>query len=342
MGENFLSEEYTMNHQLATIKKPVVAMIDGVTMGGGVGISVHAPFRVSTERTLLAMPETQIGFVPDIGSTFVLARLDGELGPYLGLTGQRLKGIDALYSGFATHHVRSANLQALENELVQLGTGDYDLINKTIEKYTEPDLDSAGNLAYSYSLAPYLNSINRCFKFDTVEQIIEALQQETEQQEWASKTLELLHMMSPTSLKLSLEMIRRAKHMSIKQCLNMETQIVCRTIQSHDFFEGVSELLITKTKNPKWDPPTIEEVSASFIQSIFDSLDSSFTLKYCNNTDYFESPYKVYELPSAKEITDAIASYTDGITDKAKLIKDISSKYNSRNGVREKVLSFIS
>ncbi|KAJ1932018.1 3-hydroxyisobutyryl-CoA hydrolase, partial [Kickxella alabastrina] len=129
----FFQDEYQTNHLIATYEKPLVALLNGYTMGGGVGLSMHAPFRVATESTVFAMPETKIGFFPDVGATFFLPRMDGQTGTYLGLTGQRLKGRDLLYAGIATHYVPSERLPMLEKRLQEIGTRDHAVINQAIE-----------------------------------------------------------------------------------------------------------------------------------------------------------------------------------------------------------------
>lgn len=171
-----------------------MALIDGITMGGGVGLSVHAPFRVATEKTKLAMPETSIGLFPDVGASFFLSRLDGELGTYLGLTGHLLEGREAMYAGFATHYVPSERLPALEDRLNELDSSEHDVVNQAIEEFcAEPDYKPS-------SLDPYRPVIDRCFAHNSVKDIIAALHEETEEKEWAQDTIKVLESSSPTSL----------------------------------------------------------------------------------------------------------------------------------------------
>jgi len=170
----FFKEEYALNYQIATLKTPLVVLIDGITMGGGVGLSVHAPFRVATEKTVFAMPETAIGLFPDVGGSFFLPRLDGELGTYLGLTGQTLKGQDVMRAGIATHYMPSERLSALEDRLSELDNMDHEVVNQALEEF------SAESNLEPFILDPYKNIIDRCFKYDTIKEIIDALEKEEE------------------------------------------------------------------------------------------------------------------------------------------------------------------
>lgn len=179
-GEAFFRAEYTLNHLIGTYTIPYVAFIDGITMGGGVGISVHGKYRVATEKTMFAMPETAIGLFPDVGGSHFLPRLQGKLGVYLGLTGVRLKGLDVLKSGIATHYCDSSKLSSLENDLV--GSSGFADVEATLAKYSIKD-DS------EFVFAKNLQQINHCFGATTVEEIIANL--ENDGSEWARKTIEV-------------------------------------------------------------------------------------------------------------------------------------------------------
>ncbi|KAK9717293.1 3-hydroxyisobutyryl-CoA hydrolase [Basidiobolus ranarum] len=222
----FFEEEYRLNYTLSTLKTPFVALINGITMGGGVGLSVHAPFRIATENTLFAMPETKIGFFPDVGGSFFLPRLDGETGTYLALTGDRLKGEDTLYAGIATHYVPAARLEALEERLCELDTSDSEVINLAIEDFvSEPT-------GQEYSLAKHRNTIDTCFRHDTIEEIFESL--EKDDSEFSKKTLATLKEMSPTSLKVTLRALRSARKMNIANCFKMEYHLVQSFLVNYD------------------------------------------------------------------------------------------------------------
>lgn len=179
-GEEFFRCEYTLNHLIGTYTIPYIAFIDGITMGGGVGISVHGKYRVATEKTMFAMPETAIGLFPDVGGSHFLPRLEGKLGYYLGLTGVRLKGKDVLKSGIATHYCESSALPSLENELVE--SSGYADVEATLAKYSIKD-DS------EFVLSKNLKQINHCFDASTAEEIIAKL--ENDGSEWALKTKEV-------------------------------------------------------------------------------------------------------------------------------------------------------
>ncbi|PVU85446.1 hypothetical protein BB560_007015 [Smittium megazygosporum] len=333
----FFRDEYTLNHALATVKKPVVAIMSGVTMGGGVGISVHAPFRVASENTLLAMPETLIGFFTDVGASFYLPRLDGEIGTYLGLTGYRLKGKDAFYAGFATHYVPLERIPLLEARLNELPTKSHDSVNAAIEEFVE---ESDGT--FDFSLAPYMNAINRCFKYDTVEEIMDALNKETEHPEWAKTTIDTLNTMSPTSLKVTLELLRRGKKMQIQECFQMESYLAAQIILGPDFYEGISELLIKKTKNPKWNPSAITDIPLQqVIERFFDLKDPEATIQFSNEQNYFEYPFRKYGLPTANDIRDFISgsdlSSSEVVFTADEIVGIFENKYNFKVGVKEKI-----
>lgn len=194
----FFELEYQLNHYIGILKKPFISIMNGITMGGGVGISVHAPFRIATEKTLFAMPETGIGLFPDVGGSFFLPRLDGELGTYLGLTGARIKGEEVFMAGIATHYIPSARLPTLLTRLTELETEELDVINNILEEFVaDSDLEQWKTWSLGGEIG---NAIDRCFKYDTLEEIVEAL--EKEGSEWANKTLDTLKEMSPTSLKV--------------------------------------------------------------------------------------------------------------------------------------------
>lgn len=179
-SKNFFREEYTTNALIGNYKIPYIALIDGITMGGGVGLSVHGKYRVATERTLFAMPETAIGLFPDVGGSYFLPRLEGKLGLYLGLTGQRLKGEDVLKAGIATHFCESSKLSDLESAL--LNCPDADEVPDILSKFNMPS-------SKPFVLSSHLEQINKCFAGESVEDIIENLKKDGS--EWASKTLQV-------------------------------------------------------------------------------------------------------------------------------------------------------
>src|SRR5271168_1693613 len=189
--EAFFHEEYDLNLLISTYPKPYVALIDGICMGGGIGVSVHGPYRVASEHAMFAMPETAIGFFPDIGGTFFLPRLPGQLGIYLGLTGLRTTGADAVHAGFATHFTSRANLPALSASLADIGVA-------ALARFAEP--------LPPFTLAPILTAIDRCCAADTIPEIAARLT--AEPGDWAAPALKAMHAVSPTALAFTLEAFR--------------------------------------------------------------------------------------------------------------------------------------
>jgi enoyl-CoA hydratase len=239
--ERFFAEEYQLNQLIAGYPKPYVALIDGFCMGGGVGISVHGAFRVTTEAGVFAMPETAIALFPDVGGSYVLPRLPGALGMYLGLTGARLTGADAVHAGLATHFVRRVALPSLRVDLARDGVA-------VIAAYADA--------LPPFSLAPHRAAIDRCFGQDSVPGIIAALQDEGT--EWARETLAMLARMSPASLIWSHRIIRDGAGRTLPQCLAAELALTREVTRHPDFAEGVRAMVIDKDRAPKWaDAPLV-------------------------------------------------------------------------------------
>jgi enoyl-CoA hydratase len=251
-AEEFFREEYELNLAIATYPKPYAALIDGICMGGGIGVSVHAPYRVATEHAAFAMPETAIGFFPDIGATFFLPRLPGQLGTYLGLTGVRMQGADAVHAGLATHHVRREELPSLSHALAEDGAS---------------ALGYHGTALPAFSLAPHRVAIDRCFGADSVAEIVQRL--EAVGDEWAAKTLAALRAVSPSALCWTLEALRRGADMTLPQCQAAELALTRTTMRHPDFAEGVRAMVVDKDRTPHWQPPRIEEVQPAVIAAMF-------------------------------------------------------------------------
>ncbi|KAK3908646.1 3-hydroxyisobutyryl-CoA hydrolase, mitochondrial [Frankliniella fusca] len=265
-GKTLFRTEYLTNNIIATYKIPYVALIDGVVMGGGLGMSIHGRYRVATEKTLSAMPETAIGLFPDVGASYFLTRLKGKLGIYLALTGYRLKGPDNLFVGFATHYCPSAELPKLEKDLLAS-----DNVEEVLKQYTKvPD-------GSKYSLEPYLEKIDDIFSAPTMEMIVERL--EKDGSEWANNTLATLRKFSPLSLKVTLKELQLGSQLTLQECFKMEYRLAWRSTEGHDFKEGVRALLVDKDQNPKWNPPTLEKVSQKMVDDFFAPLESDQELK---------------------------------------------------------------
>ena len=253
--EAFFSEEYAMNRGIARFGKPWVSFIDGVCMGGGIGVSVHNGPRVATENALLAMPETAIALFPDVGTSHVLPRLPDGIGAWLALTGARLKGADAVHAGLATHFVPRARLPELRAALVEGGDA------SAVERFAE-GLPPA-------SFEAHRDAIRRCFAAGTVPGVLRAL--EAEGTDWAAEQAAILRRMSPTSLSVSLELLRRGATATLDECLEMELALTRVVVNRHpDFREGVRAALVDKDNAPSWSPPRIEDVDPAAIRAMFD------------------------------------------------------------------------
>ena len=251
--EAFFAEEYAVNRGIAHFGKPWVSLIDGVCMGGGIGVSVHGRPIVVTESALLAMPETAIALFPDVGTSYVLPRLPGAIGTWLALTGARLRGGEAMHAGLATHYVPKARLPELRAALLD---GDADVVERFAEAPPEP------------SFAPHRAAIDRCFGLDSMPAILAAL--EAEGNDWAREQIAILRRMSPTSLCVSLELIRRGADASLDECLEMELALTRSVVNRHpDFREGVRSVLVDKDGRPNWTPATIEAVDPAAIRALF-------------------------------------------------------------------------
>ncbi len=263
----FFFHEYRLNHLIANYPKPYVAILDGVTMGGGVGISVHGPFRIGTERTLFAMPETGIGLFPDVGGGWFLPRLAGEIGMWLALTGTRLKAADCVAAGILTHYVPSELLNAAKAQIAGAMSTHTPL--SALKSGLAALEEEAGRPQH---LTPEtIAIINRCFNRDSVEAIFDALS--AEGSAWAQEQLNLLRGKSPQTLKVAFRQLRHgraakdfAAHMA------MEYRIGARVVRRHDFLEGVRAVIIDKDQAPKWQPATLAEVDDALLETIFAPL----------------------------------------------------------------------
>ena len=255
----FFAEEYRLNARLFGYTKPVVAIMDGVVMGGGVGISAPATYRVATERTVFAMPETGIGLFPDVGGGWFLPRLAGETGMWLALTGARLRAADCLLLGLATDYVASDRIEALKARLlVDAGALDTGLTEVEAEAGEPP-------------LARHREAIDRLFSGDSVEAIFEAL--EADGGEWADAQLAVLKTKSPQAMKVAFRQLRQGRDMpSFQAEMAVEYRIASRVCRTPDFREGVRAVIVDKDNAPRWDPPTLGGVTEQALDAIFAPL----------------------------------------------------------------------
>jgi len=339
-SSDFFALEYRLDHLIATYTKPYIAVMDGITMGGGVGLSVHAPFRIATERTVFAMPETTIGFFPDVGGSFFLSRLDGETGTYLGLTSERLTGVQTFYAGIATHYLHSSVLGNLTARLSELVFNDFaslrerlEIVNKTMAEFSTglPSVDEERIL-----LAGELRrSIDRCFRYNTIEDIIEALKQETENKEWAEKTLKTISSRSPTALKVTLRQLRLGRKWTISEAFQREHHIATHFMRHPDFTEGVKARLLSKSPTqPNWQPDTFEAVTNKEVDSFLTIPEGQTRLPLLSSVDYPAYPHAHYSLPSEAEIEKFVR---DNSISRKQTVNEFFRKWGQKEGVREKV-----
>ena len=258
----FYRDEYRCNARVHRFPKPYIALLDGIVMGGGVGVSIHGSHRIVTENVLFAMPETGIGLFPDVGGAYFLPRLPGQLGMYLGLTGARLKAADAVFAGIGDAFVPRERLAALFEALAAADLPDRAAVDRVIAGFAAP--------AGSAPLASHREAIDRCFAADSVEDVLTAL--EREGTEWAQATAATIRAKSPTSLKIAFRQIREGAKRDFDDCMRMEWRIVNRVIRGHDFYEGTRAVVVDKDQKPKWRPPGLAELTAADIDAYFAPL----------------------------------------------------------------------
>ncbi len=261
LGKILWREEYVLNARIARFPKPYVAFMDGIVMGGGVGLSAHGRHRVVTERTKLAMPEVGLGFFPDVGGTWLLSRSPGEIGTYFGLTGQTMNGPDAVYARFADAVVPSSKLAALREALVNLRAG----VSSTDVKAA---IDHFATGETSGPVAAMQSQSDRWFGHDRMGDIIAALRRDGS--ELAQSTLKTLNEKSPRGMVVALRLLRLARtSSSLEQCLVREYRAALEVFASDDFREGVRAAVIDKDRSPRWSPPRIEDVTLEMVAPYF-------------------------------------------------------------------------
>jgi enoyl-CoA hydratase len=258
-GRKFFHDEYQLNHKLFSYSKPVVAFMDGITMGGGVGISLPAKYRVATENTRFAMPETGIGLFPDVGGGWFLSRLEGRVGQYLALTGARIDGADCVALGLATHYLPAHSLTDAKARIAE----DPERIDGILGQLSATPAES--------KIVQHLPHINRLFASDVFEEILAAL--EADDSDWAMKELAVLHSKSPQTCKVALRQLATGSALTdFADNMRMEYRIAHRVIVRHDFIEGVRAVIVDKDNAPKWAPATPEAVTATMLDEIFAPL----------------------------------------------------------------------
>lgn len=263
-GLHFYAEEYKLNLFIYNYPKPYIALVDGIAMGGGLGISLHGQRIIVGEHLQLAMPETGIGFFPDVGAGFFFQRCPHKIGMYLGLTGNIIGAADALYARLVHAYVPSKNHAALLSTLQQ-----QDLTVDPLAKFDA----IVANLRQEpgrNSLAEYAPTIEDCFSADSVEAILAALNKTNST--WAKQQIEVLHTKSPTSLKVTFKLLNLTAKLPLAACLDLEFKLARNIFQQHDIYEGIRALLLDKTRDPKWQPASLDAVSDTDIDKLFNNL----------------------------------------------------------------------
>lgn len=261
LGKVFWREEYILNARIAAFRKPYISFMDGVVMGGGVGLSAHGAHRVVTEKTQLAMPETGIGFFPDVGGTWLLSRAPGELGTFYGLTGQSMTGMDAIRCGFADGLVPSGRLGELRQALTRLGpNANNGMVRGVLAHYMLPRGPAP--------IDEHRAFIDAAMARDSAADIISAFERDFS--EFSQAIARALRAKSPTSLKLTLRLLREAKaSTSLRQCLVREYGAALDIFINHDFPEGIRAAVIDKDRSPQWSPARLEDVTPAMIDAYF-------------------------------------------------------------------------
>ena len=269
LHEAFFVEEYALDLVIHRYRKPTLVLMDGFTLGGGMGLAQGCDLRVVTERSRLGMPEVGIGYFPDVGGSYFLSRLPGELGTYLGVSGNQIQAADALYCGLANWYVHSDALTALQQGLDTLRFGDHPL------KDLQSLLASLGTQAVDGApLAQLRPVIDHFFALPDLQAIVEQLRTVSigDSHAWALATADVLDSRSPLAMAVTLEMLRRARHCSLEDCFAMELHLDRQWFQHGDIIEGVRALIIDKDKQPRWNPPTLQELQRQRVDQFFEGL----------------------------------------------------------------------
>jgi len=254
----FFRDEYRLNARIKAYPKPYIALIDGIVMGGGVGVSVHGSHRVGTEFTMFAMPETGIGFFPDVGGTFFLPRLKRAVGIYCALSAGRLKQADALWSGVLSHAVRREDLGNLEKALAETKDVDKVLADFSSDPGPVPILE-------------HIDLLEGAFGSASVDELLARL--DDTGGDWAQKTAKAIRSKSPTSIMVAFEQMRRGSKLSFNDSMILEFRIVNQMLKEHDFYEGIRAVLIDRDNSPKWQPSALADVDSSRLAAYFEEPD---------------------------------------------------------------------
>jgi len=260
LRKKFFYDEYKLNYKISTFEKPIISLVHGICMGGGVGLAMHGNIVVASENVTFAMPETAIGLFPDVGAGKILSNLEGNIGLYLALTGKRVKSSDLIFLKLAHYCIQKENFDKIITEISALNN------QKDILKL----LDCMSTQMDPVLFPGIIRDINECFQFNSIEEIIDSLKNKNN--EWALETLSFMKKMSPTSLKITLKQLRLAKNMTLSEDLIMEYRMTQGCMRGHDFYEGVRSVLVDKDHNPIWDPVSIDDVNEEIVNDHFKSL----------------------------------------------------------------------
>ncbi|CAN4075486.1 unnamed protein product [Withania somnifera] len=276
---------YWLCNHIHTYKRTTVALVHGISMGGGASLMTPMKFSVVTEKTVFATPEASIGFHTDCGFSYILSRLPGRLGEYLGLTGARLNGKELVAAGLATHFVTLEKLPELEKHLLSLNTDDEAVVRSAINEFSRDVQIDEESVLKKQSI------IDECFSKDSVAEIISSFEAEAgkEGNGWIVPVLKGLKRSSPTGLKVTLRSIREGRKQTLSECLKKEFRITINTLRtrvSGDVYEGIRALTIDKDNSPKWDPPTLEEVEDERVNLVFEPFEEDLELKVSENEQY--------------------------------------------------------
>jgi enoyl-CoA hydratase len=272
--EKFTRVEYNLDHYIHHYPKPYICILNGITMGGGAGISINGKYRIATENLTFAMPECAVGFVADVGCSHFLNSCPGQIGTYLALTGDRINASDAIYANIATHYVPQSKTVELLDALTTYDLSKKGEVNEIISSFTE--------YTGLPSLAKRKKLIDKCFSANTVEEIIKRLKTETEDTAFVKSVIDRLHRNCPMSLKVTLAQMKLARMMTLGEVLKMEYRTGWRMVRRADIQEGVKSVLITKQRDntPKWNPSTLEEISANEVEKFFAPLNPSDEIEF--------------------------------------------------------------
>ncbi|KAG0743323.1 hypothetical protein G6F57_000490 [Rhizopus arrhizus] len=338
----FFQDKFSLVQMIATLQTPYITILDGYALGGALGLFIHGPFRIATEKTIFSLPEVSLGAFLNSGSSFFLPRMDGEIGTYLALTGSRIEGIDTFFSGIATHYIPSSRISALEEKLIDLESSEHEIIQRVLEKFVEQK-----PVKYVAFQKDAREIIDRCFGYDTIEGILAALDRE-KSTTWTRETKQKLLSMSPTSLKVTLRALRKGRTLSLVDCLKMEFDLIQKFLVTRDFHEGVQATFLNKPRRkPEWEPKNLSDVLDEDIDRLYFSHLAPNQLTLAARKDLRHYLHARYSLPTEEDVRLAITGEGPEfrLEGRLKAEEDIVSWFvnghKGKWGVKEKVLDIL-